>query len=100
MPTNGQLHFDDDENWVFMDINKLKQFESQSLAMLHSRYEYVDLLAVAVHEIGHVLGLSHSVQETSIMTPQYHRTVDDKGNYKAPSLDRLDTREIQEMYGK
>ncbi|KAF1748502.1 hypothetical protein GCK72_024969 [Caenorhabditis remanei] len=49
----GDVHFDEDENW---SANKSKG---------------VDLYAVAVHEIGHSLGLKHSSNHLSIMAPFY-----------------------------
>ncbi|KXJ15823.1 Hatching enzyme [Exaiptasia diaphana] len=54
-PKSGQLHFDDDE--LFTDGTTVG----------------TNLLAVAVHEIGHSLGLAHSTEVTSIMFPIAHK---------------------------
>ncbi|KAF8031798.1 hypothetical protein BT93_D0878 [Corymbia citriodora subsp. variegata] len=49
-PTNGSLHFDADEHW----------------STSPSSYQ-VDLESVAVHEIGHLLGLAHSADQNAVM---------------------------------
>ena len=49
----GDLHFDDDENWrVGADV---------------------DLFSVALHELGHSLGLGHSDDPSAVMYPYYRR---------------------------
>ncbi|KAM1112384.1 hypothetical protein FF1_045217 [Malus domestica] len=50
-PTDGRLHLDADENWSFRPPSK-------------NQY---DLVWVAAHELGHVLGLQHSTLSDAIM---------------------------------
>ncbi|MBA0652485.1 hypothetical protein Goklo_019744 [Gossypium klotzschianum] len=51
-PRDGRLHYDADENW------------STSNAI---RQNQIDLESVAIHEIGHILGLGHSEDPNAIM---------------------------------
>lgn len=60
----GSVHFDDDEDWR---IEK-GQYE-----------EGVDLYTVALHELGHALGLSHSPNFGSVMNPYYRGSTRDLG---------------------
>lgn len=50
----GDIHFDDSEDWTFDNY--------------HSG---VDFYSVALHEMGHSLGLGHSSEPNSIMNPYY-----------------------------
>lgn len=48
----GQLHFDDDEPWSIDGTG-------------------IDLQSVALHEIGHLLGIEHTTDSNAIMAPYY-----------------------------
>ncbi|XP_067285943.1 matrix metalloproteinase-25 [Pseudorasbora parva] len=75
----GDTHFDDEESWTYSDNSG------------------TDLFAVAVHEFGHALGLSHSSSSPSIMRPYYQGAVgDDIATYTLPEDDR---HAIQSLYG-
>jgi hypothetical protein len=105
MPTDGKLHFDESENWVLgpEDADKIATYiNSESFLNMNFifRSRYTDLYPVAIHEIGHTLGLSHSKVEDSIMAPFYQETVDESGNYIMPRLKSDDIRAIQAIYGK
>ncbi|XP_055375270.1 matrix metalloproteinase-2-like [Condylostylus longicornis] len=69
----GDIHFDNDENW---------KENSTNLS------EGVDFFSVALHELGHSLGLAHSHVYSSIMFPYY----------KGPTQATLDYDDILAMY--
>lgn len=70
-PIAGDLHFDDDELWKVGDD--------------------VDLYSVALHELGHALGLGHSDVPNAVMYAYYRR---------ASELTPEDIGAIQQMYAE
>uniref|UniRef100_A0A914Q8G0 Apple domain-containing protein n=1 Tax=Panagrolaimus davidi TaxID=227884 RepID=A0A914Q8G0_9BILA len=83
----GYIHFDEDEIWVIYKPNE-KVYSHKK-----------DLLSVAIHEIGHSLGLDHTNVENSIIFPYYQDPIDENGNYVVPKLLTSDISDIQEIYG-
>lgn len=71
-PHAGLLHFDEDETWT-------------------TDTSGIHLQAVAIHEIGHLLGLRHSVDNTAIMYPTY--------SSQRLQLGQDDIAGIQQLYG-
>ncbi|MFS8029528.1 putative matrilysin [Helianthus anomalus] len=82
-PPRGLLHLDSDETWIVDDV-----FGSGS-----GSDTAMDLESVAVHEIGHLLGLGHSSVENAIMFPTI------ASGMRKIELDRDDVEGIQELYG-
>lgn len=74
----GDLHFDDEEMFT---VEK-------------SQPGGVDLKWLALHELGHSLGLEHSSQKGAIMYPIY------SGYHPGLHLHRDDILGIQQLYGK
>lgn len=63
---SGKTHWARDENWWITD-------GSIVLALHHRDGHALDtaaIRAIALHEVGHLLGLDHTADETSIMTPR------------------------------
>ncbi|MCP9258565.1 hypothetical protein DINM_001592 [Dirofilaria immitis] len=64
----GDIHLDDDEHWT--------------IALTGDPYrQHVSLRAIAMHEFGHSIGLSHSQQEDSIMYSFYQYDLPPKLSY-------------------
>ncbi|XP_044194138.1 matrix metallopeptidase-21 [Thunnus albacares] len=72
----GDIHFDDDEHFTAPNAGS-----------------GISLLKVAVHEIGHVLGLPHIYRPGSIMQPSYLPHV------SGFEMDWMDRKAIQHLYG-
>lgn len=53
------------------------------------------ILQVAVHEIGHVIGLNHTTVADSVMNAIYHRSI--RGEFELADHDR---KEVQLAYGR
>lgn len=75
-PSNGDVHFDDDEYWT------------------DKSYSGKNLFYVTVHELGHALGIRHSTVRNSVMYPIYRRY---NPNFR---LDNDDIRAIKSLYRK
>ena len=81
-PPNGRFHLDNAENWVVAgDVTE----DASNTA--------IDLESVAVHEIGHLLGLGHSSVVESIMYPSI------SSRTKKVELASDDVEGIQYLYG-
>ena len=77
LPEDGSVHFDDNE--VFTDRT----------------HDGINLFFVALHEIGHALGLEHTTKENAVMNSLYKE-------YKGYNiqLDSDDIDGIKALYGK
>lgn len=84
----GDVHFDSDELWL------AEESDIARLPDASQRHAANSLMAVAVHEFGHSLGLGHSSVRGSIMFPWYSH----QASHGRLPMD--DLRAIQHLYGK
>lgn len=73
----GDVHFDDEEKFI-----------------VDNKGRGIDLLWLALHELGHSLGLDHSNNKRAIMYPIY------RGSKPGLQLHRDDIMGIQQLYGE
>ncbi|XP_010553642.1 PREDICTED: metalloendoproteinase 5-MMP [Tarenaya hassleriana] len=85
-PPTGMFHLDGDEDWLISDGGG----ENRRILSVTS---LVDLESVAVHEIGHLLGLGHSSVKDAIMYPTI------AGGDRKVELAKDDIEGIQHLYG-
>lgn len=81
-PRDGRTHFDSDEVWA------------PNLRILDATAGSFDLLTVAIHEIGHILGLGHSSVQNAVMWPSV------RSQTRKARLDRDDRQGIRALYGR
>lgn len=74
----GDVHFDEDETWTD--------------SVRASGEQPIDLVTVAAHELGHALGLGHSLETNALMYPYYGRS--------HRNLSEDDIQGIQSIYGR
>lgn len=89
----GDVHFDDDEN--YRRDTELHQGVTSSTPATAVSDSAISLQKLAVHEVGHVLGLLHNDRRQSIMYPIYVSP----SSHEDFELVREDRLAVQQIYG-
>lgn len=79
-PEDGRVHFDDAEFWS-VDVGRDKAPQA------------LDLTSVAIHEVGHVIGLAHSPVRKSVMFPSI------APHHTKRKLSEDDVQGVRQLYG-
>ena len=103
---HGDIHFNAENEWstdVGSISGKVGKSDSPMLKKQRkfSNTDPINIYGVAIHEIGHSLGLRHSSNQTSLMYKQYGPNTpalswNPKNN---PTLPEIDKKHILEKYG-
>ncbi|CAF1000597.1 unnamed protein product [Didymodactylos carnosus] len=100
LPTDGRIHFDSQDTWTELYI-ELTRYMVALFAISSFLFRYnstsktvINLFLIAMHEIGHALGLEHVKNRQSIMFPTYQL------KQRSDVLTFVDQQAIQALYGK
>uniref|UniRef100_A0A914E6E8 Peptidase metallopeptidase domain-containing protein n=1 Tax=Acrobeloides nanus TaxID=290746 RepID=A0A914E6E8_9BILA len=82
------IHFDDAENWRYVEMGRWLY------------HQQVDFLSVAMHQIGHALGLGHyDGYANNIMNSKYLRPASKSEVYIWPNLKPDEIKAVKDLYG-
>ncbi|XP_026690400.2 matrix metalloproteinase-21-like [Ciona intestinalis] len=92
----AEIHFNDEQ--PFVPVSWIPATVSGGAPQTRSSASYpISLLKVAIHEIGHTLGLSHNENRLSIMNPYYKPF---QGSKNMDELSTSDRNSIKAIYGE
>lgn len=87
----GDIHFNSEINWS-------ANVEGLTSSRSSEKTEGINIYGVAIHEIGHSLGLSHNDDMSSLMYSRYTETVLNWNPRDNPELPEIDIQHIRELY--